>query len=86
MVCARAGIGNAAAASPPIVVVSTTKDPATPYENGVAVAKQIPGAVLVTNEGEGHTIVGNGKPCIDDMATRYFVDLEVPEDGLTCPQ
>lgn len=69
---------------PPIVVVSTTNDPATPYENGVAVAKQIPGAVLVTNEGEGHTIVGQGKPCIDNMVRDYFVDLTVPKDGLTC--
>jgi pimeloyl-ACP methyl ester carboxylesterase len=69
---------------PPIVVVSTTNDPATPYENGVAVAKQIPGAVLVTNEGDGHTVVGQGKPCIDDMARDYFVDLTVPKDGLTC--
>lgn len=69
---------------PPILVVSTTNDPATPYENGVAVAEQIPGAVLVTNEGEGHTIVGQGKPCIDDLVDAYFVDLEVPEDGVTC--
>jgi pimeloyl-ACP methyl ester carboxylesterase len=69
---------------PPIVVVSTTNDPATPYENGVAVAKQIPGAVLVTNEGEGHTVVGSGKPCIDDMARDYFVDLTVPKNGLVC--
>jgi pimeloyl-ACP methyl ester carboxylesterase len=69
---------------PPIVVVSTTHDPATPYENGVAVAKQIPGAVLVTNEGEGHTIVGQGKPCIDDLVAAYLVDLTVPDDGTTC--
>ena len=69
---------------PPIVVVSTTNDPATPYENGVTVADQIPGAVLVTNEGEGHTIVGQGKPCIDEIARDYFVDLTVPEDGTTC--
>lgn len=69
---------------PPIVVVSTTNDPATPYENGVDVAKQIPGAVLVTNEGEGHTIVGQGKPCIDDMVRDYLVDLTAPENGLTC--
>jgi len=69
---------------PPILVVSTTGDPATPYENGVAVADQIPGAVLVTNEGEGHTVVGLGKPCIDDLAVAYLVDLEVPDDGTTC--
>lgn len=71
---------------PPILVVSTTGDPATPYENGVAVADQIPGAVLVTNEGEGHTIVGLGKPCIDDLALAYLVDLTVPDDGTTCPR
>ena len=71
---------------PPILVVSTTKDPATPYENGVAVADQIPGAVLVTNEGEGHTIVKQGKPCIDEIVDAYLVDLEVPEDGTTCSE
>jgi len=69
---------------PPILVVSTTNDPATPYENGVAVAEQIPGAVLVTNEGEGHTIVKQGKPCIDDLVDAYLIDLTVPEDGVTC--
>ncbi|MCU1370075.1 MAG: Alpha/beta hydrolase family protein [Ilumatobacteraceae bacterium] len=69
---------------PPILVVSTTKDPATPYENGVAVAKQIPGAVLVTNEGEGHTVVNSGKPCIDDLVREYLVDLTIPSDGTTC--
>jgi pimeloyl-ACP methyl ester carboxylesterase len=70
----------------PILVVSTTNDPATPYENGVRVAEQIPGAVLVTNEGEGHTIVALGKPCIDDLATAYLVELELPPDGTTCPE
>lgn len=69
---------------PPIVVISTTNDPATPYENGVAVAEQIPGAVLVTNEGDGHTIVAQGKPCIDDLVRDYFVDLTVPADGTVC--
>jgi hypothetical protein len=69
---------------PPILVVSTTNDPATPYRNGVDVAKQIPGAVLLTHEGEGHTIVGQGDTCVDDVATAYLVDLEVPSDGTTC--
>jgi pimeloyl-ACP methyl ester carboxylesterase len=68
----------------PILVVSTTNDPATPHENGVAVAQQIPGAVLLTNEGEGHTIVGQGKPCIDDLVFAYLTDLALPADGTTC--
>lgn len=68
----------------PVVVISTTGDPATPYESGVRVAKQIPGAVLITNEGEGHTIFAQGKGCVDDPVVAYFTDLAVPTDQLVC--
>lgn len=70
--------------APPIVVISTTGDPATPYEAGVAVAERLTRGVLVTNEGDGHTVVGNGKTCIDALVARYLVDLVVPENGTTC--
>jgi pimeloyl-ACP methyl ester carboxylesterase len=70
--------------APPILVVSTTNDPATPYEAGVRTAERLETGVLLTYEGDGHTVVGNGVPCVDDAATAYLVDLEVPEDGLTC--
>ena len=43
--------------SPPILVISTTGDPATPYASGVAVAKRLPQGVLLTNVGDGHTVV-----------------------------
>jgi pimeloyl-ACP methyl ester carboxylesterase len=69
---------------PPVVVISTTNDPATPYRNGVRVAKQIPGARLVTNVGEGHTVFAQGKACIDDTVTTYLVDLDPPRNGLRC--
>ncbi len=70
--------------TPPIVVISTTGDPATPYEAGVLVADTLENGILVTNEGDGHTVVGNGKGCIDDLVTAYLVDDVVPEDGTTC--
>ena len=70
--------------TPPILVVSTTGDPATPYESGVAVAERLETGVLVTNEGDGHGVVGNGKACIDDLVAEYLVDGVVPEDGYTC--
>ena len=37
--------------------------------------------VLLTYEGDGHTVVGNGVECVDDAAAAYLVDLEPPEDG-----
>jgi pimeloyl-ACP methyl ester carboxylesterase len=70
--------------APPILVVSTTGDPATPYEAGVRTAERLESGVLLTYEGEGHTVVGNGVSCIDDAVARYLVDLEPPEDGTTC--
>ena len=41
--------------APPIVVVGSTGDPATPYAWSVALAKELESGVLVTREGEGHT-------------------------------
>ena len=70
--------------TPPILVVSTTGDPATPYENGVRVADRLESGVLLTNVGEGHTIVFQGSACVDDVAVRYLIDLDVPGDGARC--
>jgi hypothetical protein len=68
----------------PILVISTTGDPATPYEAGVAVAETLEHGILVTNEGDGHTVVADGKPCIDDLVVAYLVDDVIPEDGTKC--
>ncbi len=70
--------------TPPILVVSTTNDPATPYEAGVRTAERLESGVLLTYEGDGHTVVGNGVECVDDIAVAYLVDLTPPEDGTTC--
>jgi hypothetical protein len=40
--------------------------------------------VLLTYEGDGHTVVGQGVECVDDAVTSYLVDLEPPDDGITC--
>src|SRR4029450_5484137 len=70
--------------TPPILVVSTTNDPATPYEAGVHVAENLENGVLLTYEGDGHTVVGNGVPGVDDIVTKYRVEVEPPEDGTRC--
>ena len=71
--------------TPPILVVSTTNDPATPYEAGVRAAERLESGVLLTYEGDGHTVVADGVDCVDDAVVDYLVDLEPPEDELTCP-
>jgi hypothetical protein len=68
----------------PVLLVSTTGDPATPHSSGLAVADQIPDSVLVTYDGDGHTIVGQGDPCIDDVVADYLVELVTPPAGLVC--
>ncbi|WP_069165851.1 alpha/beta hydrolase [Nocardia altamirensis] len=69
---------------PKTVVVSTTADPATPYQAGVDLADQL-GAALVTYKGSRHTIaLSGGSKCVDQAVIDYFVDLTEPESGLTC--
>lgn len=73
-----------AAGAPPIIVIGTTNDPATPYEWAVALSKQLQSGVLVTNRGEGHTVYAQGVACIDKLVNAYLLDLTAPEAGLTC--
>lgn len=68
---------------PKVVVVSTTDDPATPYQAGVDLAKQL-GATLVTYEGTQHGATFSGIKCVDDAIYAYLEDLKLPEEGLTC--
>jgi pimeloyl-ACP methyl ester carboxylesterase len=68
---------------PPILVVSTTNDPATPYQAGVDLAKQL-GGPLLTYQGTQHTVVFQGDACVDDIAAKYLVDVAVPPPGAKC--
>jgi pimeloyl-ACP methyl ester carboxylesterase len=68
---------------PPILVVSTINDPATPYQAGVDLARQLGGSLL-TYDGTQHTVVFHGSSCVDDIATRYLVDVTVPPPGARC--
>jgi hypothetical protein len=75
---------HSASPAPPgsVVVVSTTHDPATPYQAGVDLARQLR-APLITFDGTQHTAVFDGDACVDDAVMSYFVDRAVPDD-LNC--
>ncbi|MCP2263539.1 alpha/beta hydrolase [Promicromonospora thailandica] len=74
----------AAEGAPPIVVVGTTNDPATPYRWAQSLAKTLSSAVLVTYEGEGHTAYGRSNACVANAVEKYLLEGTVPDDGLTC--
>jgi pimeloyl-ACP methyl ester carboxylesterase len=69
--------------APPIVVVGTTGDPATPYHWAEALAEQLESGVLVTYEGEGHTGYFDSA-CVRDAVDDYLLELTVPKKGLRC--
>ncbi|WP_454561469.1 alpha/beta hydrolase [Mycobacterium haemophilum] len=66
-----------------VVVVSTTHDPATPYQAGVDLAREL-GSPLITYDGTQHTAVFNGDQCVDTAVVRYFVDGILPPASLQC--
>ncbi len=67
-----------------VLIVSTTGDPATPYEWGVALSQQLESAHLITYNGEGHTAYNGSSSCIDDTVEDYFIDGTVPSADPNC--
>lgn len=72
-----------ATGAPPILVIGTTGDPATPYEWSVQLAEFLDSAVLYTVEGEGHTAYTSIE-CVTDVVNAYLIDLVMPADGDSC--
>jgi pimeloyl-ACP methyl ester carboxylesterase len=68
----------------PIVVIGTTRDPATPYRWAVALAHQLDSGVLISRDGDGHTGYHHGNACVDGAVESYLVSGVVPHDGLSC--
>ena len=70
----------------PILVIGTTGDPATPYEDAVSLADQLDSGQLLTWEGNGHTAYassGRG-PCVIKAVDTYLLSGTMPKKGLTC--
>lgn len=69
--------------APPILVIGSTGDAATPYATAVRVADQLSSGVLLTVEIDGHVAIGDSA-CATERATRYLVDLALPGQGTSC--
>ncbi|QEU97303.1 alpha/beta hydrolase [Streptomyces kanamyceticus] len=69
---------------PPVLVVGTTGDPATPYEEARALAEQFPGGMLLTYEGVGHTAYGRAGSCVTEAVDAYLITRKPVGSDATC--
>lgn len=72
------------AGAPPILVLGTIHDPATPYPGAQLMAQRLGAAVLLTYNGDGHTAYRRGSTCIDTAVDTYLVQGAAPAPGTVC--
>lgn len=77
-------------APPPVIpviehalVVASTLDPATPYEEGVALAEDLD-APLLTVDSADHTSSFSGDGCVDTAVNAFLIDLVAPPTHARC--
>jgi pimeloyl-ACP methyl ester carboxylesterase len=68
----------------PVMIIGTTRDPATPYQWAVGLQKIITNSQLLTLVGEGHTGHNRGNACIDDAVDNYYLKGVLPAKNLRC--
>jgi pimeloyl-ACP methyl ester carboxylesterase len=73
----------AAPGAPPILVIGTTNDPATPYAWAVSVAKELQRGVLLTHDGDDH-VAYFYSACVRADVQTYLVSGQAPPPGTVC--
>ncbi|HEY8215490.1 MAG TPA: alpha/beta hydrolase [Acidimicrobiia bacterium] len=70
--------------APPILVIGTTRDPATPYRGAVDLRRRLGGSRLLTVDDTRHGTYATGNLCVDRIVDRYLVTRRVPRVGARC--
>ncbi len=68
----------------PILVIGTTRDPATPYDWAVGLHKIFTTSKLISLDADGHTGQGRGSACVDNAVDSYLLQGKTPKKNLTC--
>jgi pimeloyl-ACP methyl ester carboxylesterase len=68
----------------PIIVIGTTRDPATPYDWAIGLHKIFTTSTLISLDADGHTGQGRGSACVDDAVDEYLLQGKTPKKNLTC--
>jgi pimeloyl-ACP methyl ester carboxylesterase len=70
---------------PPVLMVQSVRDPATPLEGAQRAHQKFAGSRLLTVTDEGdHGIYAFGNPCVDKVVESFVVDGVVPPRDSTC--
>jgi pimeloyl-ACP methyl ester carboxylesterase len=65
------------------LVIGTTGDPATPYQQAVSLAKLLSGSTFLTFVGEGHTAYGSSD-CVNKHVEEYLLNGYLTTSELRC--
>ncbi|HEY4898881.1 MAG TPA: alpha/beta hydrolase [Candidatus Nanopelagicaceae bacterium] len=68
----------------PLLVIGTTRDPATPYQWAEGLHKDLLNSTLITLNGDGHTGANRGSSCVDGAMNTYLLTGKPPVHDITC--
>jgi len=69
-----------------ILLLGNTGDPTTPYQDSVAMSRELARARLLTIDGYGHTAASNPSTCATGYEVGYMLTGTLPSPGTVCKQ
>ncbi|WP_225839476.1 alpha/beta hydrolase [Streptomyces sp. NK08204] len=70
---------------PPVLIVQSTRDAATPYQGAVELHHRFQGSRLITERDAGsHGVTGLVNPCINTRVDAYLIDGKLDTSDVTC--
>lgn len=70
---------------PPVLIVQSTRDAATPYQGAVELHKRFKGSRLITEKDAGsHGVTGLVNPCVNERVDTYLLTGETDRRDVTC--
>jgi pimeloyl-ACP methyl ester carboxylesterase len=69
--------------APRALIVNATHDPSTSYTWALSMQAEMPGSVLLTRDGDGHTSYLSSA-CAQHAIDRYLINLALPRHGAVC--
>ncbi|MFG2830446.1 alpha/beta hydrolase [Streptomyces sp. NPDC048434] len=75
----------AAPDAPPLLLVATTNDPATPYQGAFNMARELRNSsIVLTYRGEGHAAYTTGDPCVQRHVDDFLLSGTLPKSHTSC--